>query len=74
MELPGGKFTVRRRVDGAVRIECPPIMVVRPADAVEMAKALLKVAGVETVFTDPGQTVIKPPRRKVGDVLKFGGY
>jgi hypothetical protein len=63
MELPGGKFTVRRRLDGAVTIECPPLMVIRPMDAVEMAKALLKVAGVDVKFANPGQTVIQAEKR-----------
>jgi hypothetical protein len=57
-----GKFYVKRALDGRVRIECPPLMLVPPEFAVRMAQALLKEAGVETVFASPGQTVIRPPR------------
>ena len=74
MELPGGKFTVRRRLDGAVVIECPALMVVRPLDAVEIAKALLKIAGVETVIAEPGQTVIRPPSFNRVALEKSSGY
>lgn len=61
MDYPGGKLHIRRRVDGAVRIECPPVMVVSPANAVAIARALLKEAGVDIVLAEPGQTVIRPP-------------
>lgn len=68
MELPGGKVTVRKRVDGVVLVETvcakgSTIVGMSPANAVELAKVLLKIAGVETVVAEPGQTVIRPPRR-----------
>lgn len=63
-DFPGGTINVRRRADGAIRIECkPPIVVVAPETAIEIAKALLKEAGVEMVLAEPGQTVIRPPRK-----------
>jgi hypothetical protein len=73
-DFPGGKFHIRRRVDGAVRLEFgTAVVVVSPENAVRLAQALLKEAGVEMVVAEPGQTVIRTPR-KLGDVLKFGGY
>lgn len=67
MDFPGGKLNISRRTDGAVRIECPPVFVVSPSNAVEIAKALLKTVGVETVIAEPGQTVIRPPRARSCD-------
>ena len=64
MEASQGKFHVERDLSGRVKIECPPVMIV-PADvAIRMAQAILKMAGVDTLFADPGQTVICPPRAK----------
>lgn len=63
-DFPGGKLYIRRRVDGTIRIEFGrEVMVVEPRNAVEIAKALLKEAGVEMVIAEPGQTVIRPARR-----------
>ena len=56
-----GKFHVKRHIDGRVEVECPPVMLVPPNVAVEMAMLLLRTAGVETVMANPGQTVIRPP-------------
>lgn len=56
-----GKIRIKRRLDGAVVVTCPPQFVVSPANAVEIAKALLKEAGVEAVMANPGQTIIRPP-------------
>jgi len=61
MQVSQGRFHVRRELSGAVRIECPPVMVIPPALAVEMARQILRFAGVEVIFSDPGQTVIRPP-------------
>lgn len=62
-DFPGGKMHIRRRMDGAVRIEFGrEVIVVSPENAVKLAQALLKEAGVDTVFAEPGQTVIRPPR------------
>lgn len=65
-EFVSGKFHVQRRLDGSVlmRLE-PPEFVVSPLHAVQIAKAILKEAGVETVFADPEQTVIRPPVKLV---------
>lgn len=62
-DFPGGKFHMRRRLDGAVRLEfgCE-VIVVSPDNAVRLARELLRVAGVEVVLAEPGQTVIRPPR------------
>ena len=56
-------FHVDRVLDGRVKIMCPPVMLVPVEMAVEMARAILVMAGVEVVFADPGQTVIRPPGR-----------
>lgn len=65
---PVGKFNVKRRLDGAVIVRLEPSeFVVSPLHAVEMAKALLKEAGVEVVMADAGQTVIRP---KNGHVIR----
>lgn len=63
MDTSQGRFTVRRRLDGAVTFECPPRFVVGPQQAVTIAQAILKEAGVDIVLAEPGQTVIKPPRK-----------
>lgn len=65
MEVSQGTFRVKRRLDGAVVITCPASFVVPPMMAVQIAKAILKEAGVETVLAEPGQTVIRPPRANV---------
>ena len=54
-------FHVDRVLDGRVKIVCPPVMLVPPDVAVEMARAILVMAGVEVIFADAGQTVIRPP-------------
>ena len=61
MEEIRERFNVRRDLSGRVRIECPPIMLVPPDIAVQMAKAIMEIAGVHVVFSDPGQTVLRPP-------------
>lgn len=62
-DFPGGKIHIRRRVDGAVRIEFGrEVILVSPDNAVRLAQALLKEAGVDMVLAEPGQTVIRPPR------------
>lgn len=63
-DFPGGKLHIRRRIDGAIRMEFGrEVIVVSPKNAVELARALLKEAGVEMVMAEPGQTVIRPPER-----------
>jgi hypothetical protein len=64
MDFPGGKFHIRRRLDGAVRMEFGrEVIVVSPENAIRLARALLKEAGVDMVLAEPGQTVIRPPHR-----------
>ena len=58
-EVSQGRFYVERDLSGRVRIECPPIVLVPPDVAVAMARAILEMAGVEVVFADPRQTVIR---------------
>lgn len=66
-DFPGGKLHIRRRVDGAVRMEFGrEVIVVSPQNAVALAQALLKEAGVDMVVAEPGQTVIRPPKRIAG--------
>jgi len=60
-----GRFHVKRRLDGAVLVQCPPVMVVPPCVAIDMAKALLTEAGVDIVLAEPGQTVIRPPKQEI---------
>jgi hypothetical protein len=64
MDFPGGKLHIQRRLDGALRMEFGrEVLVFSPANAVAIARALLKEAGVEMVVAEPGQTVIRAPRR-----------
>lgn len=66
-ERGGGKFHVKRRIDGSVLLRLTPAeFVVSPMHAVEIARSILKEAGVEVVMADPGQTVIRAPRRLAG--------
>ena len=58
-----GEFNVTRLLDGSVRFSMPPVFVVAPAVAVMIARAILQEAGVDVMFADPGQTVIRPPAR-----------
>ena len=45
-DFPGGKINIRRRLDGAIRIEFGrEIVVVSPSNAIVLAEALLKEAG-----------------------------
>lgn len=57
-----GDFYVGPYIDGSIEFRMPGYFRVSPAGAVEIAKAILKVAGVETVVAERGQTVIRPPR------------
>lgn len=64
-DFPGGQMKIRRRVDGAVRMEFGrEVIVVSPENAVAIAQALLKEAGVETITAQPGQTVIRAPSHR----------
>jgi hypothetical protein len=56
-----GNFNVTRLLDGSVQFTGPAVFVVSPAGAVQIAKAILQEVGVEVIFADPGQTVIRPP-------------
>jgi hypothetical protein len=58
-----GDFNVTRLLDGSLRFVAPAVFVVSAAGAVQIAKAILQEAGVEVIFADPGQTVIRPPVR-----------
>lgn len=65
-DFPGGKLHIRRRVDGAIRMEFGrEVMVFEPMNAIAIARALLKEAGVDVQFAEPGQTVIAPKRRVI---------
>jgi hypothetical protein len=55
MDVSQGRFNVRRELSGLVRIEQPPVVLVRPDVAIEMAVAILKTAGGDVVFADSGQ-------------------
>jgi hypothetical protein len=56
-----GVFHVERDLSGRIKIEMPPVILVPIEVAVEIARAILVMAGVEVIFADPGQTVIRPP-------------
>ena len=58
-----GDFNVTRLLDGSLRFSGPSVFVVSPAGAVQIARAILTEAGVDVIFADPGQTVIRPPAR-----------
>ena len=61
-DFSGGKITIRRRIDGAIRISCnPSVVVISPENAIRLARALMKEAGIEVVMASPGETVIRPP-------------
>jgi hypothetical protein len=67
-----GDFHVRRDLDGRVRVTCPPVMLLPVETTIEIAKALLQIAGVEVIFAAPGQTVIRPPGGCVQPVKRNG--
>jgi len=60
VDVSQGRFYVNRDLSGRVRIECPPVMVIPPDVAVQMAQAILRIAGVTVILSEPGQTVIRP--------------
>jgi hypothetical protein len=62
-----GDFNVTRLLDGSLRFMGPPVFVVGPEVAMQIARAILDQVGVEVVFADPGQTVIRPPRAGNGN-------
>jgi hypothetical protein len=62
-----GDFNVTRLLDGSIRFMGPVCFVVSPMGAVQIARAILHEAGVEVIFADPGQTVIRPPGRNGGN-------
>lgn len=78
MDFPGGKFHIGRRMDGAVRMEFGrEVIVVSPQNAIRLAQALLKQAGVEMVLAEPGQTVIRPPSAhefRLGALKQSSGF
>lgn len=52
LHVSQGQFRVKRRLDGAVVIECPPVMVVDPGTALAIAKSILQEAGVPVTEID----------------------
>ena len=58
-----GRFNVRRDLSGRIVIEQPPLVIVPPSVAIEMAVAILRMAGGHVEFADEGQTVIRAPKR-----------
>jgi hypothetical protein len=69
-EVSQGTFRVRPHDDGRIWIEQPPIVIVPCSVAVQMAEAILRVAGVEVIFADAGQTVIRGNGNGNGKVLR----
>lgn len=64
-DKPQGTFHVKRRIDGSMYFKMPPEFATTPQTAIQLAQAILKEAGVETIMANPGQTVIRPPARKL---------
>ena len=52
LHVSQGQFTAKRRLDGAVVITCPPLMIVDPGTALAIAKAILREAGVDVTELD----------------------
>jgi hypothetical protein len=74
-DFAGGKLHIRRRLDGSVRMEFGrEVIVVSPGNAIGLAQALLKEAGVEMVLAEPGQTVIRPKSFNRIALEKSSGY
>ena len=55
------RINIKRMLDGSVQYLGPSAFNAPPVIAIEIAKAFLHEAGVEVVFADAGQTVIRPP-------------
>jgi hypothetical protein len=47
LRVSQGEFRAARRLDGAVVITCPPLMVVDPLTALAIARAILRETGVD---------------------------
>ena len=55
-DFPGGKINIRRRLDGAIRIQFGrEAIVVSPSNAIVLAEALLKEAGAHVKVKRLGQ-------------------
>lgn len=67
-DVSQGRFYVNRDLSGRVRIEMPPIVVVPPDVAIQMAVAILKMAGGHVEFADAGQTIIRAPTNGNGGI------
>jgi chorismate synthase len=52
LRVSQGEFRAARRLDGAVVITCPPLMVVDPLTALAIAQAILREAGVKVTELD----------------------
>jgi hypothetical protein len=65
-----GRFNVRRDLSGRIRIEQPPVVLVPPSVAIEMAVAILRTAGGHVEFADEGQTVIRAPTNGNGGLRR----
>jgi hypothetical protein len=61
-----GRFNVRRDLSGRIVIEQPPVVIVPPNVAIEMAVAILRIAGGRVEFADEGQTIIRAPHNGNG--------
>ena len=53
------RINIKRMLDGSVQYLGPSAFNAPPVIAIEMARAILTIAGVEVLFADPGQTVIR---------------
>ena len=49
-DVSQGKFHVERQLSGAIKIECPPVFLVSPELAVQIAQGILREAGVHSVI------------------------
>lgn len=57
-----GTFRIKKQDSGAILFNCPPTFIVAPQHAVEIAMAILREAGVDTVMAHPGQIVAVPKK------------
>jgi hypothetical protein len=72
-----GTFRVWRNLAGAIEITMPPHVELRIPVAVQIAQAILRECGVQVIFADPGQTVIRPPSHQgfiIDPTVKGNGH
>ena len=64
------RINIKRMLDGSVQYLGPSAFNAPPLIAIEIARAFLHEAGVEVIFADPGQTVIRPKNGNGGELIR----